>query len=96
MERYYQGLWRILFLGLFIVGFLGAIASSALSEDRPEDQSKDDLVSMIKEIRLAQEVNDINANRWDQDVSNINEDGLSRVEALLSQQDPSFQTNANQ
>jgi hypothetical protein len=51
---------------------------------------------MIKDIRLAQEVNDINSNNWNQDVANINEDGLSRVEALLSQGETPLETHSNQ
>ncbi len=82
MERIY----RVILFGLLIVGFLGAVASA----------DSRDLVSMIKDIRLAQEVNDINSNNWNQDVANINEDGLSRVEALLSQGETTLDTHSNQ
>ena len=75
MERIY----RILLLAIFIVGFLGAIASA--------DRNEGSLVDMIKDVKLAQEINDINGNKWNQDVADINEDGLARVEKFLSQGD---------
>lgn len=90
MERIY----RVILFGLLVVGFLGAVASA----DHPvqDASTSKDLLSMIKDIRMAQEVNDINSNNWNQDVANINEDGLSKVEALLSQGETPLETHSHQ
>ena len=78
MERVY----RIVFLALFILGFIGAVASA----DRPTaDLTQDSVISLLKDVQVAQEANEINAGRWNLDVNNVNEDGLARVEELFAQ-----------
>ena len=93
MERIY----RIIFLGLFILGFVGAVASadhnfSTVSDAVGVDLSPNgapeatsDNGSLIRDIRLAEEVNSMNEGRWNQDVTASNQDGLARVEAILNQ-----------
>ena len=77
MER----LYRIVLLGMFILGFIGAVASADKNQIQQEPSQ-----SLIRDVRLAQEVNAVNDGTWNQDVANVNEDGLARVEAILSQQ----------
>jgi hypothetical protein len=91
-----ERLYRVVLFGLFILGFLGAAASADLVTNTGTESSSKTLVSMIKDIRLVQEVNDINSNKWDQDVSNINEDGLSKVEALLTSDETQFENHSKQ
>jgi hypothetical protein len=76
-----ERIYRVLFLALFIIGFVGAAASS--NQSSPDDQVSP-LVSLIKDVRLAQEANDINEGRWNQNTGNLNEDSLARVEALFA------------
>ncbi|MDZ4678154.1 MAG: hypothetical protein SGI74_11680 [Oligoflexia bacterium] len=77
MER----LYRVVFLALFIIGFVGAAASSSQSGLGSDESA---LVSMIKDVRLAQEANEINEGRWNQNVQSLNEDSLARVEAVFA------------
>ena len=84
MERIY----RVVFLGLFVIGFVGAVASA---DRNGKDNSSTNIVSLLKDVRLAEEINALNTGRWNQDSANINEDGLSRVEALFAD-DATFKT----
>lgn len=70
MER----LYRVVFLALFILGFVGAIASA---------DSSDTFADLIHDIQLANEVDDINNGRWTQDTLDDHQDGLAKVEALF-------------
>ena len=88
MER----LYRIVFLGLFVVGFVGVIASADLEANRQTNKSvvapvtSTSLGSLLEDIRTAQDVNEINAGRWNQDIQDVNHDSLVKVEALLADQ----------
>lgn len=82
MERIYFVFWRLFFLVLFVLGFIGAAASGA-DHDQNGNQTESPVVSLIRDVRLAEEVNALNEGRWNQDVSNVKEDGLARVETLL-------------
>jgi hypothetical protein len=91
-----ERIYRAVFSALFILGFVGAIASankdvmkplSGQAELKAQQQQEEVTApksnSLIQDLRLAEEVNAINEGRWNQDVADINEDGLSRVEAIL-------------
>jgi len=82
VERFY----RVIFLGLFILGFIGAVASADHDGNGKNDKSS--VESLIRDVRLAQQINDLNEGRWNQDVGNLKEDGLARVEDLLGPDGP--------
>ena len=92
MERMY----RSFLFALSIVGFLGVAASADLKTGQDNKTSDKSLVEMIKDIHLAQEANVINNNKWNLDVANINEDGLSKVEQLLSEGETPFDAPVKQ
>jgi len=87
-----ERLYRIVFLGLFVVGFVGVIASADLEANRQTNKSvvapvtSTSLGSLLEDIRTAQDVNEINAGRWNQDIQDVNHDSLVKVEALLADQ----------
>ena len=88
MERIY----RLVFLGLFVLGFVGAVASADLAGDNNASgvtTTESPVASLIRDVRLAEEINDLNKGRWNQDVQATNEDGLARVEELVNTQDQS-------
>jgi len=80
VERFYRSHTSTRLFVLFIITFLGAVARA--------DQ---ELVSLIRDVRLAQEANDINTNKWNEEVAKINDEGLSKVEALLSKTESPFE-----
>lgn len=80
-----ERVYRLVFLVLFIVGFVGALASANKFGESELDESP--VASLLRDVRLAQEVNDLNHHRWNQDVANINEDGLTKMENLIQTQD---------
>ena len=77
MERIY----RLIFLVLFILGFIGAVAGVGRTDESVQGE-KSPVASLIKDVKLAEEINEINEGRWNQDVSDLNQDGISRVENL--------------
>lgn len=85
MDRFYYVFWRLLFLILFILGFIGAAASGA-DHDESGRPTESPVASLIRDVRIAEEVNEINEGRWNQDVSDLRQDGLARVENLLDSQ----------
>jgi hypothetical protein len=88
-EVFVERLYRIIFLALFILGFVGAVASA--DKVTPDISTEEPSRSLLNDLRLAEEVNAINEGRWNQDTDNIQEDGLSRIEAILGEQ-PEEQT----
>ena len=80
MERVY----RILLLALFILGFVGILASQGKTEMGSALRaisSDDATLSLIHDVRLAQEVNSINQDgRTSED-----NDSLTKIEAFLAQ-----------
>jgi hypothetical protein len=79
-----ERIYRVIFLILFIMGFVGAAASAQHDDSNPDDVSP--MASLIRDVRLAQEVNDLNDGHWNDDVARINDQGLSRVEDLFQTQ----------
>ena len=90
MERIY----RLIFLGLFVLGFIGAVASADHTGDNNES-SGPTVASLIRDVRLAEEINSLNKARWNQDVTDINQDGLARVEDLMKSEEQGAQEQAN-
>lgn len=82
MERVY----RLIFLGLFVLGFIGAAAVGSDHEENGK-ATESPVAALVKDVRLAEEVNALNEGRWNQDVSDVRQDGLARVENLLSKDD---------
>ena len=78
MER----LVRIIFLGLFIVGFVGALASPDKDESKNGESSS--IVSLLRDVSTADEADDINNGRWNQDIANNRSDSAFDVQKLLS------------
>ena len=79
-----QTLFRLIFFGLFILGFIGAIASAHRTGD---NDSPSPMASLIQDVRLAQEVNALNQNRWNHDVADLNEEALSKVQVMFQNED---------
>jgi hypothetical protein len=84
MEVKVERLYRYVLYSLFAVVFVGVAASADHSEALTTAPAKD-IISLIRDVKVVQEANAINNNTWTQDVSDINENGLSKVEELLSQ-----------
>lgn len=82
MERVY----RVVLLALFVIGFIGAVAGVGHT-DESIGEEKSPVASLIKDVRLAEEINDLNRGRWNQDVSDLNQDGLARIENLVGTSD---------
>ena len=80
-----ERMYRLLFLGLFVVGFLGAVASADRTGNEVSAQSS--VISLIKDVRLAQEVNAINSGRWTEDKNELNAESLSHVEKLFKSEE---------
>jgi hypothetical protein len=93
-----ERIYRLIFLGLFVLGFVGAVASADFTGENNNDGvtvTESPVASLIRDMRLAQEINDLNKGRWNQDVQATNEDGLARVEELVNTQDQSQQALVN-
>ncbi len=81
MER----LYRYLLLALFIVGFVGAVSGIEYSGPAAV-ATVDSSVSLIKDVRLAQEINNLNEGRlMIEGQEDMNEKTLTRVEQVFSQ-----------
>ena len=78
-EAKVERLYRIILLVLFIIGFVGAAASKGNSEAQITG-SNTGVVSLINDVRMAQEVNALNTNSI-----NSHDDGLAKVEMFLAQ-----------
>jgi hypothetical protein len=73
-----ERLYRILLFALFIFGFVGTVMGT-------NDTGRASVVSLIKDVRTAQEANMINAGRWSiQNRDELNSEALNQVEALFN------------
>ncbi|MBK9294320.1 MAG: hypothetical protein IPM57_07725 [Oligoflexia bacterium] len=73
MER----LYKFILLGLFILGFVGAIAGV------PNQGEQSSIISLIRDVRMAEEVNLINSGRWSIDQAQTQEVELDQIEKLF-------------
>jgi hypothetical protein len=89
---------RFIFRGFFVLGFVGAVASADRAEQNGihVNLAETTMLSLIQDVRLAQEAEAINSGRWNMDVGNIQEDGLARVEQLLARHDLEDESLTNQ
>jgi hypothetical protein len=80
---------QLIFSGFFILGFVGAIASADRAEENgvQANLAETTMLSLIQDVRTAQEAELINEGRWNMDVANYREDALARVEQLLARHD---------
>jgi hypothetical protein len=79
MER----LYRVIFLVLFVVGFVGAVASQD-GASNPDDMAKSPFASLFRDMRAAEEAETINAGRWNQDTQDLSSDGLAKIETIFA------------
>lgn len=80
-ELIVERLYRFLFLGLFILGFVGAVTSAGAN--------KENLIegSLIQDMQLVNEANSINSGRWNIDETahnGLDAETLNQVEKLLT------------
>lgn len=74
-------LYKIIFLIMFLASFVNfAKAEDAIA---PTKQSDQNLAELLSDVRLVREVNEINSDSWIQDTSDVNNDGLKRIEFML-------------
>ncbi len=82
MERIY----RILFLGFFILGFIGVIASADLAS--PNSGLDKTMIAFLKDIQSAQEANDINSGQWLNNFASLSDDGSTEAtDIVIASQD---------
>lgn len=79
MERMY----RLVLFGLFILGFVGAVAGGNTNRG-----TESPVVSLLRDVRLAQEAHMINSGTWSIDADDSQEETLDQVEKLFQDEKP--------
>ena len=77
MERFY----RIIFLALFILGFIGAVASAERTGQNGTSESN--FISLLNDVKLVDEANQINAGRWNIESPSMASASLDQIETIF-------------